>query len=92
MDESVRALDTGHTLDTHFELRPQAFQHAPKDFATELKHLVDRAQSVSTDGQTQVLLGCQEERRVFGRRGRRNDHIGVRKDVGMRLEDGEDEV
>jgi hypothetical protein len=77
---------------THFHLSTHRFKHTPKDLDTELKDLVHRTDGVPRKTKAEVLLGSLQERSHFHRGIGRDTDKRIDEQVGMRLEDSEDEM
>jgi len=65
VDQYTCIEETLSSVRTDLQLSSQALEHTPKDLGTKIEYLVDGAQGVSTDSQTEILLGRQEEGSVL---------------------------
>lgn len=77
---------------THLKLGPHACQYIPEDFARYLKHLIDAADGISAEAETEVLLDSLYERCLLAGAGAVNDDAWIGEDWKMAFEDRQDQV
>ena len=76
----------GDHWDTYLELGPHTRHHTPENLHARIKHLGNRTDSISTQGQAKILIYRLYECRRFVRRTRMDDCRRINEETHVRVQ------